>query len=298
MGEAESNMDRLCDMVSEVLQSNKRLALKLRKMENAMSRQDLGLMPAASDIEQATASVEDDPRHSPEPNESKVSNGSAFASRGDAIPGGHTDLERRPSKTSAFEELLHRSRVYRNAAARHSQPSLVDEVGSTLALSICSSLSLGDVSKISVYALPVYANELSNPECYKFTPVLPPVLNAKPLPSQNEDNRAKDGLEANTTPPQPWWKRKRQSRPPQTGPPSQSPPPPPSGPLLVPQLESLSTLELEKGHIFGVALEESIRCASVAISQYGGNGHSYICGYLPLIVPKCGIFLKDIGMLL
>jgi hypothetical protein len=73
-----------------------------------------------------------------------------------------------PANASAFEEQLHRSRVYRHAQANHSESSLLDDGLSTLALSICSSLTLGEVSNISVFALPVFANELSNAAAYDF----------------------------------------------------------------------------------------------------------------------------------
>jgi len=72
------------------------------------------------------------------------------------------------SHVSAFEEQLHRSRVYKHAQANHSESSLVDDGRSTLALSICSSLNLGEVSNISVFALPIFAAELSNASAYTF----------------------------------------------------------------------------------------------------------------------------------
>lgn len=47
--------------------------------------------------------------------------------------------------------------------------------------------------------------------------------------------------------------------------------------------------------IFGVPLEESIRYANVAISLYDDNGQSYIYGYVPIVVAKCGVYLKEKG---
>ena len=49
--------------------------------------------------------------------------------------------------------------------------------------------------------------------------------------------------------------------------------------------------------IFGVPLQESIRYANVAISLYDDDGNSYIYGYVPIVVAKCGVFLKEKGML-
>ncbi|MCJ1311751.1 hypothetical protein MMC25_005424 [Agyrium rufum] len=45
--------------------------------------------------------------------------------------------------------------------------------------------------------------------------------------------------------------------------------------------------------IFGVPLAESIKYANVAISLTDENGESFIYGYVPIIVAKCGVFLKE-----
>jgi hypothetical protein len=77
---------------------------------------------------------------------------------GDAVhtsPRDVTDLEGARLKNSSFEELLYRSRVYRNAVRRHSDSSLVGDRRSSLAVSIRSSISLGEVSMISLQALPL-----------------------------------------------------------------------------------------------------------------------------------------------
>jgi GTPase-activating protein SAC7 len=47
--------------------------------------------------------------------------------------------------------------------------------------------------------------------------------------------------------------------------------------------------------IFGVPLQVSVRYANVAISLSDGNGQSYIYGYVPIVVAKCGVFLKERG---
>jgi len=45
--------------------------------------------------------------------------------------------------------------------------------------------------------------------------------------------------------------------------------------------------------IFGVPLRTSIQYANVAISLIDENGKSYIYGYVPIVVAKCGVFLKE-----
>ncbi|KAK4179649.1 hypothetical protein QBC36DRAFT_375821 [Triangularia setosa] len=47
--------------------------------------------------------------------------------------------------------------------------------------------------------------------------------------------------------------------------------------------------------IFGVPLRQSITYANVAISLVDEDGKSYIYGYVPIVVAKCGIFLKERG---
>ncbi|KAI4122164.1 MAG: hypothetical protein LQ338_005972 [Usnochroma carphineum] len=45
--------------------------------------------------------------------------------------------------------------------------------------------------------------------------------------------------------------------------------------------------------IFGVALQDSIKYANVAISLTNERGESYIYGYVPIVVAKCGVYLKE-----
>ena len=47
--------------------------------------------------------------------------------------------------------------------------------------------------------------------------------------------------------------------------------------------------------IFGVPLIASIPYANVAISLFNEHGESYIYGYVPIVVAKCGVFLKEKG---
>lgn len=49
--------------------------------------------------------------------------------------------------------------------------------------------------------------------------------------------------------------------------------------------------------IFGVPLRQSITYANVAISLVDAEGRSYIYGYVPIVVAKCGVYLKEKGML-
>ena len=55
------------------------------------------------------------------------------------------------------------------------------------------------------------------------------------------------------------------------------------------------TIEPEARGIFGVPLITSIPYANVAISLFNETGESYIYGYVPIVVAKCGVFLKEKG---
>ncbi|KAF4989594.1 hypothetical protein FDECE_14668 [Fusarium decemcellulare] len=53
------------------------------------------------------------------------------------------------------------------------------------------------------------------------------------------------------------------------------------------------TQETRPQGIFGVPLRQSITYANVAISLIDEKGQSYIYGYVPIVVAKCGVFLKE-----
>ncbi|KAI2058770.1 GTPase activating protein (GAP) for Rho1p [Ophidiomyces ophidiicola] len=64
--------------------------------------------------------------------------------------------------------------------------------------------------------------------------------------------------------------------------------PPFSGLILI----TRAALEPSTG-IFGVPLNVSIKYANVAISLTGEDGKSFVYGYVPIVVAKCGVFLKE-----
>lgn len=49
--------------------------------------------------------------------------------------------------------------------------------------------------------------------------------------------------------------------------------------------------------VFGVSLQDSLRYASVAISQVGPDGKARIYGHIPIVVAKTGLYLKENGVL-
>ena len=59
----------------------------------------------------------------------------------------------------------------------------------------------------------------------------------------------------------------------------------------------LNTVQAPVG-IFGVPLEISIKYANVAISLTNEQNESYVYGYVPIVVAKCGVFLKEKGKMI
>ena len=58
--------------------------------------------------------------------------------------------------------------------------------------------------------------------------------------------------------------------------------------------QTMKAVEQPTG-IFGVPLRQSISYANVAISLIDAEGKSYIYGYVPIVVAKCGVYLKEKG---
>lgn len=75
----------------------------------------------------------------------------------------------RPSLSNfPFEHFLENSRVYRRSRINSVDPSTRSSVARTHAWSIFSGLSLGQISNISVIALPLYADDIGNRQHYNF----------------------------------------------------------------------------------------------------------------------------------
>ncbi|POW05961.1 hypothetical protein PSTT_09359 [Puccinia striiformis] len=51
----------------------------------------------------------------------------------------------------------------------------------------------------------------------------------------------------------------------------------------------------QPSRIFGTKLEDSLQTASVAISMIGSDQKAYIYGFIPVVVAKCGLYLKENG---
>ncbi|KZT29820.1 Rho GTPase activation protein [Neolentinus lepideus HHB14362 ss-1] len=49
----------------------------------------------------------------------------------------------------------------------------------------------------------------------------------------------------------------------------------------------------QESRVFGKPLRESLKYASVQISTANANGELYVWGYIPVVVAKCGLYLKE-----
>lgn len=269
MNEAESSMDRLCDTVNEVLRTNQDLSLRLRNIENASMNQPLTAQDAIGGVVASKTETGAEPTADRlnEDDAASTTSKSSSGNRAASITSLQDDSRPRPSY---FEEILHRSRVYRHTSASHSQSSLISDARSTLALSVCSSVTLGEISNIAVFAIPVYATELSNADCYDFElGAKPQAVNANISTSDDKSSRAVPSTSQKRDL-RMWWRQFRQSK--------------------------SATAVSEPRPIFGVPLETSIRYANVAISLTNEDGQSFIYGYIPIVVAKCSVFLKEKGM--
>lgn len=181
----------------------------------------------------------------------------------------------------AFEEDLKNSWVYQRFDRKGDSGafSIISSAGRTASWSMLSGLSLSDnISIIAVQALPVYAHDLSNAEVYQF--------------GEFDDSSAvleDNGSSANVTLKSPRFShylRGRLSR--VTAGIASS---------KVPRKE-LAVMEVSPAttnRIFGVPLSTSILYANAAINLMDGTGKLFVYGYVPIVVGKTGVFLKEKG---
>lgn len=103
---------------------------------------------------------------------SNVATSERSVSRNEGLPVSREDLSadqpHRHEHAFAFEEDLTKSRAYRHAGGFNTRFSVMSSAGRSTSMSINSSFSLADISKISVFALPIYSTDLSNSSSYIF----------------------------------------------------------------------------------------------------------------------------------
>ncbi len=292
-------MNRLCTLVEQVLQNNEDMSRRLRTLEAGPKSQGYTIRSATHDEDNNS---DDASTLTPVPSNDKVTQ---------VLPPNAFGF--------AFDEDLHNSKVYKRQLYSNSGESLVSSAARTTASSILSGLSLADVSIVSVFAIPVYAHEISNSQFYAFGD----------QPDRNEDTVREGGEIPSSSDDEPrsrllgrWNPRDRLAKRAQGKVEQeefntnqsvefniQAPVPPkdnlsPSSTRLSAftatfRRKSASRADLAARPtpiVFGASLTASIQYANVAIFV-NYSGIQYVYGYVPIIVAKCGVFLKEKGTL-
>jgi hypothetical protein len=188
------------------------------------------------------------------------------------------DNFQRNAQGFAFEEDLSHSWVYKRLAVRTDDGafSVISSASRTASWSMLSGLSLADnISIIAVQALPIYEQDLSNSNLYSFGDFTGTQIDSdnanKKIPKKQSSSSKVISPTRNAL--KSWWARRT------------TPPQAKAGSADIPSA------------IFGVPLRQSIVYANVAISLIDTEGRSYIYGYLPIVVAKTSVYLKEKGML-
>ncbi|KAH8892573.1 hypothetical protein GQ53DRAFT_685934 [Thozetella sp. PMI_491] len=162
--------------VNELLESNRTLSRRLMNLEDAFDVQTL--VSKRQSVSPGT------PRAPP--SSGQMQSGIDSQTQVDHITAGMSHLS--PGlgtvPVSEFENELESSRVYRRAQRDTMDFSFRSSLAGTNAWSVFSGLSLGDISIMSAIALPIYPEDLSNPQRYDFGgfQAAPEVLPSIPAP--------------------------------------------------------------------------------------------------------------------
>ena len=264
-------MTRLCELVEQVLATNQDMSRRLRNMDGKRSRSP------DSDREDDASTCSSDTVTLPLPGLPR-----------DGLP----ENVHRSQFGFSFEEDLFASRVYRRPLFSDSGLSLATSAARTTASSILSALSLTDVSNISILAVPVYADEISNQDRYTFGDLYWQRSNMpEGLSQQTRVQSQKNALKANR------WEgfayavsRGRLDKSFNAGA-SQEP----SGYLS--EYISPESIQEPVHAVLGVSLSEVIKYSNVAIHFHDADYGSFVYGYIPVYLAKIGNFLKEKGTL-
>lgn len=192
-----------------------------------------------------------------------------------------------------LEEELEISWVYRRTVRRGDEGafSVISAAGRTASWSMLSGLSLSDnISIIAIQALPIYATDISNSEIYQFGEFSDDQVEVVDLqpesttisPGRRFGIRSLKGRfdkitytlftegSSQTAPSSvPFWRSRPQGE--------------------------VSTTVNKGPAIFGIPIRQSIVYANTSISLVDSEGKSYVYGYVPIVVAKIEVFLKEKG---
>lgn len=265
MEEAECAMTGLRDRVEQVLADNQDMSRRLRHMYDK------------------PAQISHSPSTVPGDDASTTSSGTVTPPPPRSPPGNLPEGVHRSQFGFAFEELF-ASCVYRKPLSSDSCSSLVTSAARTKASSVLSALSLTDISNISILAIPIYADEISNQDRYTSED-----LDWEPsnlLRWQTAVQSQKSALKANR------WEgyanavaRRRLAK--DFG----------LGASQEPGLILRRRPNFPIQPVLGASLSEVIRIANVAMKIYNGEDKSFIYAYLPVYMAEIGEYLIEKGMI-
>ena len=263
-------MTRLCELVEQVLATNQDMSRRLRNMDGKRTRS----------------------RGSDREDDASTTSGETVTLPPPGLPrDGLSDVYRSQFGCS-FEEDLFASRVYRRPLFSDSSLSLATSAARTTASSILSALSLTDVSNISILAVPVYADEISNQGRYTFgDSYWEPSNMPEGLSQQTRVQLQGNALKANR------WERfayavsrgrldKNFNSGASEG---------PGGNLS----KNISPEPIQEPvrTMLGVSLSEVIKYSNKAIYYHDADSGCFVYGYIPVYLAKIGKFLTEKGML-
>lgn len=264
-------MTRLCELVEQVLATNRDMSRRLRNMDGKRSHSP------GSDREDDASTISGATVTLPPPGLSR-----------DGLP----ENVHRNQFGFSFEEDLFASRVYRRPLFSDSGLSLVTSAARTTASSILSALSLTDVSNISILAVPVCADKISNQDRYTFGNFCwEPSNMPEGLSQQTRVESQENALEANR------WEgfayavsRSRLDKASNLGA-SQEP-----GRHLN-KATNLEPIQEPVRTVLGVSMSELIKYPHMAFYSQSADGRWFVMAYIPVYLGKIGSFLVEKGML-
>ncbi|EXM00470.1 hypothetical protein FOIG_07451 [Fusarium odoratissimum NRRL 54006] len=174
--EAESRVDKLCELVDQMLSENLTLKGRLAAFDTSHGVAVLG---NAFEIK------------TDDPNIAEAEGGRETT----GLTSPAADIQpnwQRNALGFAFEEVLMGSRAYRLAGKdNYDGFSIISSAGRTASWSMLSGLSLSEISHIGIQAIPIFASDITNKEHYDFSPIIGDTLPARAAPDTGTAKRSR-----------------------------------------------------------------------------------------------------------
>ncbi|RYP63018.1 hypothetical protein DL771_009473 [Monosporascus sp. 5C6A] len=151
--ETQESLMRLCDLVEEALSRSSALSVRISRLEGnrTIGHSD----PELASLDDGDAAEGDD---------------ATTRAPGRAIGDQPQSSRELRTITFTFDETLWNSRAYQRlhliGPDAHSETSITSSARQRIARSIFSALTIGDISNLSQYSLPIFVHEISNNQWY------------------------------------------------------------------------------------------------------------------------------------